>query len=77
MVLVSVLDKLCNIESIPHGGIVCANTGSSYADCRIVCEAGHVVNPIRIFRQRFNCKHPDDVDAINSAMATQKPCLSE
>jgi len=71
------LDKLCNLDNVPHGGIVCDTTGSTYRNCRVVCEPGYVVNPIRAFRRKFNCMHPDDVEALNVAMNTQKPCLSK
>ena len=69
-------DKLCDLPDIQNGGVVCSDHGGS-EDCRIVCESGYVVNPIRIFRRHFNCKHPDDIDALHKVLSTQVPCLGK
>ena len=69
------LDKLCELPDIQHGGIVCNHGDISEGDCSVVCDTDYVVNPIRIFRRAFNCKHPDELESMVTAMKTQSPCL--
>ena len=68
-------DKVCELPEIQHGGIVCSNDEENEGECSVVCEAGYIVNPIRIFRRAFNCRHPDEIESMTKAMVTQSPCL--
>ena len=68
-------DEVCELPEIQHGGIVCSNDEENEGECSVVCEAGYIVNPIRIFRRAFNCRHPDEIESMTKAMVTQSPCL--
>ncbi|XP_053401221.1 uncharacterized protein LOC123549544 [Mercenaria mercenaria] len=68
-------DHVCNLPDIHHGGIICNHGDGVTGECKVICEEGYVLNPIRTFRRMFNCRHPDDIDALNKIMSTQEPCL--
>ena len=74
---IAIVDKLCNLPPIENGGIICNHGDDIQGECNIVCHTGYVVNPIRVFRRMFNCKHPDEIDSLHNIMLTQKPCLSK
>ena len=56
---------------------MCNYGDDSGGECRVVCDTDYVVNPIRIFRRAFNCKHPDELESMITAMETQSPCLGK
>lgn len=69
-------DKVCDLPETQNGGIVCSQDNQvATKECKFICEAGYVVNPVRVFKRIFNCNFPEEMDSLRKTMQTQKPCL--
>lgn len=70
-------DTVCQVGAIEHGGIVCSYDKGLPSACKVVCDKGYGVNPLRVYRRVHDCQVPEDIDRLKRAMKTQRPCLSE
>ncbi|XP_052818952.1 low-density lipoprotein receptor-related protein 4-like isoform X2 [Mya arenaria] len=68
-------DTFCNLPPIEHGGVICSHGDEVHGDCRVICEGGFAVSPLRAVRRVFNCKRAEDVDAVRTAVEKHQACI--